>query len=100
MLLPQLVDVLKILNLAQLVLSEQVIEVPKITLHSAQCSACRSLVEVPTVVSLSFFQQHFVEQNVDIPVLGPRGVLDSGGLHGFPAGQSSTALRGVRLLLV
>ena len=49
------------------------------------------VVEVPTVVSQSFFQQHFVEQHVDIPVLGPPGVLDGGGLHGFPAGQGTTA---------
>ena len=43
------------------------------------------LVEVPTVVSPSFF----VEQNADIPVPGARGVPGLGGLQGFLPEQSS-----------
>ena len=35
------------------------------------------LVEVPVVVS----QQHFVQQNVDFPVLGARGLLGGGGFN-------------------
>ena len=98
----QLVDVLKIIDLTLHVLSEQVIEVPKINLldRIPQRSALRwpqlaeQLVEVPTVKSQFFFQQYFVEQNVDIPVPGVRGSLDGGGPHGLPSGQGSRALRG------
>ena len=41
------------------------------------------LVEVPTVVSPSFF----VEQNADTPVLGARGVPGYAGLQGFLSEQ-------------
>ena len=47
------------------------------------------LVEVPTIVSWSLLQL-IMEQNVDIPVPGRGGRIS--GLHGFPSGQSSTAL--------
>ena len=81
----QLADVLKTIYISLPIFAEQVFEVPKINLQD-------TLVEVPTVVPL--FQQHLVEQNVDITVLGPRGVLDARGLHGFPTAQGSTALHG------
>ena len=65
-------DVLKIIDISQPALAEQVIEVPKINLQDTipQRSVlgvpqlAEQLVEVPTVVSQSFFQEHFVKQNV------------------------------------
>ena len=90
----QLVDVLKIIDMSQLVVVEQVIEVPRIILQDRipprtvlrGPQLAEKLVEVPTVVSQSFSQQLCAEQNVDIPV--PRGLLDG---RGLPSGQSSTA---------
>ena len=81
--------------------TEQVIEVPKISFQSriprravlAATQRRNEWVEVPIVVPW----QHFVEQNVDIPVPGARGLLDGGGLQGLPSGQRSTALRGADL---
>ena len=83
----------------ELVVRKEVIEVPKIFLvdsipqrtvfRSAQMA--EQLVDVPTVVSQSQFQQHSVEQTVDIPV--PGGVKRArGGLQGSVPGQSSTAI--------
>ena len=69
-------------------------------LRAPRAQLAEQLVEVPTVVSQSFLQQHVVEQNVDISVPGARGLLDGGGLQGarwldgeglheFPAGTRS-----------
>ena len=75
---------------------EQVNEVPKILPFDVPVRAAlpvtqlvEQLVEVPTIISFSSFQQT-VEQHVDIPVPGGRG--PSSGLQGFSSGQSSTAL--------
>ena len=46
------------------------------------------LVEVPTGVVVVV---QLVEQTVDIPVLGARGVPGYGGLHGLLPGQSSSS---------
>ena len=89
----QLAEVLKIIYMSLPVFAEQVIEVPKINLQDIipQRSVLRGpqlaeqLAEVPTIAPQSSFQQHLVEQNVDNPVPGHRGVLDACGLHGFPA---------------
>ena len=61
----QLVDVLKIIDMSQLVVVEQVIEVPRIILQDRipprtvlrGPQLAEKLVEVPTVVSQSFSQQ-------------------------------------------
>ena len=118
----QLVNVFKFLDTA---VPEQVIDVPKISLDRiavlAAAQPAEQLVEVPTVVSLSFFSQlaeqnvdipvpgargslvygpeqsptaQFVEQNVNIPVSSARGRCHGGGLRDFPSGRSSTARGG------
>ena len=72
-----------------------VIEVPKILLDDVPVRTAvrvpqlaEQLVEVPTVVSCSSFQQT-MEQHVDIPVPGRGG--RNVGLQGFLPGQNSTA---------
>ena len=74
-------------------MAEQLVEVPLVSPSSCVLNALvpQMGVEVPNVVSQPEFQQHSVEQNVDIPVPGARGLLDGGGLQGFPSGQRSTA---------
>ena len=72
-----------------LLVSEQVIEVPKIFLDDMRTAVhdpqlAEQLVEVPTPVSYSSSLQRIVEQNVDVPVYG-------GGLRGLRPGQSSSA---------
>ena len=98
-------DVLKFFCTMLLVGAEQVIAVPKITLQDQipqrtallEPQLAEQLVEVPTVVSQSFFQQLFADQNVDIPVPSARGLLDGGGLQGFSPGRCSTAPLGADL---
>ena len=51
------------------------------------------LVEVPTV-------PFFVEQNVDIPVIGGRGFLNDGGRQGFPSGQQRRILTSRTLIFL
>ena len=96
----QLVDVLNIIERSVPAVAEQVIEVPKILLQDQipqRTVLCEpqlaEQLEVPTVVSQSFFQQQFAEQNVDISVPGARGLLDGGGLRGFLPEQSPTGRR-------
>ena len=89
----QLVDVLRFFN-SLCPVSEQVIEVPKISLEDVPMRRfCRDtqlveqLVEVPTPVFYSTLQRT-VEQHVDIPV--PFGRGRNAGLQGFLPEQSST----------
>ena len=95
----QLPDVLQFFATFLPFVAEQVIEVPKILLHTTpqrlgdhlrQPQMVERLVHVPTVVSYSSLQQLTAEQIVDIPVPGRAGGGLRGGLQGF-AGQSSTA---------
>ena len=86
--------------------TEQEIAVPKISCPArplravlAATQTAEHLVEVQTVVPQSFFQQRFAEQNVDNPVLGARGLLDGGGLQGFPSGRSSKHFVGQTLVM-
>ena len=88
---PQMVAMVKHVDS---VVPEQIIAVPKISWPSRfprtvvrELQKAEQLVDVPTVVSPSFFSQA-VEQNVDIPVPG-RGVPGRGGLQGFRPEQSS-----------
>ena len=88
-------DVLDVARLMDLPISEQVIEVPKVS-----CSSCPSrsptpepqsaeqLVEVPTVLSPTRIALQIAEQIVDTPV--PRG-RGEGRVQGFLTRQSSTA---------
>ena len=79
--------------------AEPVIEVPKISLDktrrrrmvdlSRPPQTAEQLVEVPTIISYSSLLRS-VEQNIGIPVPQVRGG-GGGGLHGFRAGQGSTA---------
>ena len=94
-------------------MAEQLVDVPVVSASSCVLvpKVGNQLVEVP-VASQSEFQQHSVEQNVDIPVQcgggrraadlqgfvpgqspTARGWLDGGGPQGFHPGQGSTALR-------
>ena len=89
----QFVDVLKIVGTTLPVVPEQVIEVPKIFLEDSIPQMAEQLVDVPTVVCKSQFQQHSVEQTVDVPVHG--GVKHArGGLQVSVPGLSSTAFFG------
>ena len=81
-----------------LVVAEQVIDVPKISLDRTQqrlgdClrqpQTAEQLVEVLTIISYSSLQRS-VEQNIDIPVPQVRGG-GGGGLQGFRPGQGSPA---------
>ena len=93
----QLVDVCRLFDV---LIPEQVIEVPKISstprpprrrrVRFAEQTA-EQLVEVPTIVSYSSLHG-LVEQNVDIPVPHGRDRV-GGGLLGFLPGQRSTALQ-------
>ena len=85
---------MEIFRLVDIVLPEQVIDVPKISpdriaqrFVDRDTQRVEQLVEVPTVVSPTFLLQ-LAEQNVDIPVLG-HGVYGYGGLQGSHPGQSS-----------
>ena len=93
-------DVLDAGRLLDRPISEQVIEVPKISLDVIplrtmvpEPQLAEQLVEVPTIVSFSSFQRT-IEQTVDIPVpQGGGGRVGDRSLQGFP-GQSSTAYCG------
>ena len=86
---PQMVDQpVKVLKMLDTVTPEQVIAVPKISQDSIplrtvlrEPQMVEQLVEVPTDVVVV---AHLVEQTVDIPVLGARGVPGHGGLQWFP----------------
>ena len=85
--------VVAVLTHFDLLIPEQVIEVPKIPQPSgvscAVLSAAEQLLEVPTIVSYSSLQQQTAKQNVDIQV--PRRG-DSGSHHGFhPCHPSSSS---------
>ena len=91
--------------------TEQVIEAPKISCPAQHPLASTQMAEV---ASQSEFQQHSVEQSVDIPVHGggarpadlqgflegqsptARGWLNGGGLQGFPPGQGSSVSSSVQ----
>ena len=87
-------------------LDELVIAVPKISLVKAPRrwgdylrppKTAEQLVEVPTILSFSSLQQRIAEQLVDIPVPQVRQG-GGGGLHGFRAGQGTTAFRGAEFV--
>ena len=87
-------------------LDELVIAVPKISLVQARrrlgdflrpTQAADQLVEVPTIISCSSLQQRIAEQLIDIPVPQVRRG-GGGGLHGFRAGQGTTAFRGAEFV--
>ena len=61
--------------LAATQMAEQLVEVPVVSASSCVLvpQVGNQLVEVPVVASQSEFQQHSVEQNVDIPVHGGCG---------------------------
>ena len=95
---PQMVDqIADVLKFCDISVPEQVIDVPKISQDSIprrtvlrDAQLVEQLVQVPTVVSPSFFLL-LAEENVDIPVPGARGFLDHGGLPGFLPEESPTA---------
>ena len=101
--LPQMVEnLVEVFQLLDIVVPEQVIDVRKISQDRIpQCSVDRDpqrveqLVEVPTVVSSSFLQQHSLEQTVDIPVHDSvkraRGGLPGSGFNGVFWGSGCIA---------
>ena len=97
----QLADFLVLLDTQTPV--EQVVDVPKISQDitlprsvDLDPQMVEQLVEVPTVLTYSSTQQHTAEQNVDIPVRGPRL---RGGLLGFSPKTGFAAHSGAHVTL-
>ena len=93
----QLPNIVQFLASYLLVVSEQVIDVPKIFVERHPPQKAEKLVEVPTIVSFSSLQR-IVEHTVDIPVPGHGG--RNSGLHQNRVRQRLVPSRSLTSLLV